>query len=157
MSTVKLRQKIGEYFGEWEGDSFLYLEPKDAPLKSHSVAKIGPVAGLGFFEMRYSWSFSDKNESGLILFRLANQPGDADIVWMDSWHMGSKFMICKGETSIENTLCALGTYEAPPGPDWAWRIVFSAISKDQLFLQMFNISPEGQECLAVETSYLRRV
>jgi hypothetical protein len=42
--------------------------------------------------------------------------------WTDSWHMDHKLMVCRGDIDA-TSLRLLGTYAAPPGPDWGWRIV----------------------------------
>jgi hypothetical protein len=48
-----------------------------------------------------------------------------------------------------------GSYEAPPSPDWGWRFVINAPSDIELKLVMYNVSPEGEEELAVEANYKR--
>ena len=50
-----------------------------------------------------------------------------------------------------------GFYAAPPGPDWGWRIVIRSVSPNELTIVMHNISPEGQEDLAVQIDYARSV
>lgn len=47
-----------------------------------------------------------------------------------------------------------GSYAAPPGPDWGWRFII-APAQMSLGLVMYNITPAGQEALAVEASYVR--
>ena len=54
------------------------------------------------------------------------------------------------------TLAVKGTYAAPPGPDWGWRIEITP-DEGTLRVVMFNIWPEGKEALAVETVYTRAV
>ena len=49
-----------------------------------------------------------------------------------------------------------GTYAAPPGPDWGWRITIRSGSASELQIIMHNISPEGQEDLAVQANYQRQ-
>jgi hypothetical protein len=89
------------------------------------------------------------------MVRIASEPSDVDVVWVDSWHMGSKFMLCRGEEASEGNISALGSYAAPPGPDWGWRIVLSASTTDEVRILMYNITPEGQEALAVDSKYSR--
>jgi hypothetical protein len=50
---------------------------------------------------------------------------------------------------------AVGSYAAPPGPDWGWRIEIAAEQCKALRLVMFNIWPDGKEELAVEAAYVR--
>jgi hypothetical protein len=49
-----------------------------------------------------------------------------------------------------NFLAATGRYAAPPGPDWGWRIELVGEGPDVLVLRMLNITPDGEEALAVE-------
>ena len=76
--------------------------------------------------------------------------------WIDSWHMDHAAMTCTGTVS-GNVISVRGTYAAPPGPDWGWRIDLS-VEPAKLRLTMFNISPAdlgGGEALAVEAVYRR--
>jgi hypothetical protein len=49
----------------------------------------------------------------------------------------------------------LGSYAAPPGPDWGWRITIRSASPAEFQIVMHNISPDGQEDLAVQIDYAR--
>ena len=48
-----------------------------------------------------------------------------------------------------------GSYSAPPGPDWGWRVVVHSPQADSFLLEMFNRSPDGQEDLAVRLRLVR--
>jgi hypothetical protein len=52
-------------------------------------------------------------------------------------------------------LSVAGTYAAPPGPDWGWRITIEPQSPAAFRLRMYNISPAGPSDLAVEAIYAR--
>ena len=80
---------------------------------------------------------------------------DVEVVWVDSWHTSSKFMLFRGEDDKEGLVAVHGTYSAPPGPDWGWRIVLGADSANEVHILMYNITPDGQEALAVEARYVR--
>jgi hypothetical protein len=47
-----------------------------------------------------------------------------------------------------------GSYQVEGYPEWYWRIVFSR-DGDTFKMTMFNISPEGEETLAVDAVYQR--
>jgi hypothetical protein len=52
-------------------------------------------------------------------------------------------------------LSVRGSYAAPPGPDWGWRIEITPDGRT-LRIVMFNIWPDGsREDLAAEASYTR--
>jgi hypothetical protein len=48
-----------------------------------------------------------------------------------------------------------GSYPAPEGPDWGWRIEIEPKAPDAFELCLFNIAPDGQEALAVLADYER--
>lgn len=63
-------------------------------------------------------------------------------------------MPCTGR-GAERAADLRGSYEAPPGPDWGRRITIRSVSAAELQIVMHNISPEGQEDLAVQLDYRR--
>ena len=56
------------------------------------------------------------------------------------------------EAEGKNALSLLGSYAAPPGPDWGWRIVLEPLS-ETLQIRMDNITPDGEDLPAVEATY----
>jgi hypothetical protein len=63
-------------------------------------------------------------------------------------------MTFRGEAYGDGQLSAVGSYSAPEGPDWGWRIVVAAGQEGGFELRMYNIPPDGGEALAVEAKYL---
>ena len=76
-------------------------------------------------------------------------------VWLDSWHMRNEIMICDGTRDDRGVVSLQGSYPAPPGPDWGWRIEIENHEGASLVMRMINVSPEGQEALAVLAQYER--
>ena len=50
-----------------------------------------------------------------------------------------------------------GRYEDPAGPEWGWGSTVRSGSAGELQIVMNNISPEGQEDLAVQADYQRQI
>jgi len=92
----------------------------------------------------------------MLLFGYEPESGEATAVWVDSWHMGDKAMICKGSVREHGELALAGSYSAPPGPDWGWQIDVVPKTADTFLIVMRNVSPEGVAELAVEAEYSRR-
>jgi len=44
-----------------------------------------------------------------------------------------------------------------PGPDWRWRFEIQTGESDDFELRMYNITPEGDEALAVRAQYWRLI
>ena len=65
-------------------------------------------------------------------------------------------MASAGTTPDDTRLSVRGTYAAPPGPDWGWRIDVTPAG-DTLRVVMYNVWPQeqgGKEELAVEAEYV---
>ena len=75
-------------------------------------------------------------------------------VWTDSWHMSHKFMICDGSVDENGHINMKGFYSVPDNPDWGWRTEVIP-GKNSSQIVMYNVSPEGDEEIAVESSYSR--
>ena len=60
----------------------------------------------------------------------------------------------EGTVDEHGCVSVLGSYEAPPDPDWGWRIEVVPEGKS-LRIIMHNISPDEQEVLAVRATYER--
>lgn len=141
-------------YGEWTGTNSLWLEPGIRARESCSTARVSAYARGQFVALAYTWAFEGKPQEGLILFPSAIAAGASQAVWIDSWHMRDAVMIC--EASMREGVVALeGSYAAPPGPDWGWRIEIEAEEARSLRMRMFNITPQGEEEPAVSATYER--
>lgn len=141
--------------GEWLGTKQLYMEPPPIPaISSPSKLTACPIAGGSFLQFNYDWTYEGNAQSGVLLFGYDEQNA-ASAAWVDSFHMSSKILFCTGTKTADKSASVRGSYEAPPGPDWGWRITIHSVSAKELQIVMHNISPEGQEDLAVQLDYTR--
>jgi hypothetical protein len=146
MQSTDLRSAL---VGEWHGTKQLYLEPPPAaPKLSHAALTVTSIAGGNFLQFNYTWTFDDEQQTGVLLFGYDDEHA-ASAAWVDSFHMSSKIFLCTG-TVAECAAQMRGSYAAPPGPDWGWTIAIRSISATEFQILMHNISPEGQEDLAVQ-------
>ena len=142
--------------GAWQGTKQLYLEPPPAsPLSSPSQLIVRPVANDRFLQFDYDWTYETETQSGVFLLGYSDEDHAASAAWVDSFHMSQRVFSCAGNAQ-ESSVRVLGSYAAPPDPDWGWRITVRSVSAAALQIVMHNISPAGQEDLAVQADFTRR-
>jgi hypothetical protein len=106
-----------------------------------------------FLRFDYSWSYHGQPQEGSLLMGGDPSSSSATAHWIDTWHMSHAVLACQGTATANGGLDLKGSYAAPPGPDWGWRI--AVVPGDELRIVMHNIWPEGKEELAVEAWYQR--
>jgi uncharacterized protein DUF1579 len=138
--------------GSWRGTNKLQDPHSNLDEDSPATATVTSVLGGRFVRLDYTWDYKGAPQEGSILIGYEAKTDTATAHWIDTWHMGSQVMALAGPGGP--TLAVKGTYAAPPGPDWGWRIEITP-SEESLRMVMFNIWPEGKEDLAVEAVYER--
>jgi hypothetical protein len=137
--------------GSWSGSSTLKLGP-DLADTSDSEASFTSMLGGWFARLDYSWSFEGKPQEGSLLVGHEPKSGSVSMHWIDRFHMSRKVLALAGTMEADGRFSALGSYPAPEGPDWGWRIDLS-LSGDRLRMVMYNIEPGAEPELAVEAEY----
>jgi hypothetical protein len=141
--------------GTWRGTMLLQDPGSGIEQRSDSLLDVVPVVKGRFVRVDYTWSHDGNPQEGSILLGLNPETGALQAAWVDSWHMSHAMMVCAGESTPEAEISVTGSYAAPPGPDWGWRIALDAAAGDALLLRMYNIPPAMDEQLAVEATYRR--
>lgn len=141
--------------GVWAGENILRLSWMTPPeYKSAGELTVAPAIKEKFLSITYQWSHEDTTHEGLILIGFDAKQQIANASWADSWHSSSAPILLKGTISDDRSIDLRGTYQVPNHPDWGWRIVLTP-NDDALQMTMYNISPEGEEDLAVQSAYKR--
>jgi hypothetical protein len=140
--------------GHWQGDNTLWLNPNAEPRRSDASATVMVEAEGQSLSVRYQWADRGAPQSGLLLLVSDASSAALSAAWTDSWHSSCTLMECRGASS-DTSASVHGTYAAPPGADWGWRLALEATAVDECALRMFNISPEGDEQPAVEMRFTR--
>lgn len=141
--------------GNWAGANTLVRSwLADPRATSDSALTVRPIIRGRFAQVFYDWSVDGKAHEGMML--IGHDAKSARITggWGDSWHQDASVLQCEGLLE-EVRLFMQGSYPAPEGPPWSWRIGISFAVEGELILTMHNISPEGVEELAVEGIYRR--
>ena len=140
--------------GQWLGTNTLQDPNTGKPEESPSTVTVAPVLGGRFVRLDYTWGYQGKPQEGSLLVGFDPHSGAVSGHWIDTWHMGHKALACLGRTSTGGTSSVAGSYAAPPGPDWGWRIEIEP-RDDAVRIAHTNIDPDGKEELAAEGVYSR--
>lgn len=146
--------KLSELVGQWSGSNRLWVMPGD-PVRESKASATVVSSGSALALITYTWEYEGKAQAGTLAVRTNSEAGDVEVVLMDSWHTANKFMLFHGDEDNQGLVAVRGSYPAPPGPNWGWRIVVEASSADAFCVRMYNITPAGEEAIAVETQYER--
>ena len=149
-----MAEQFDSWLGSWVGRKHLWLSPEADEIVSDSSAQIAKVAKGKFLQINYEWQMENDSQEGSILLPTLIGEKESHSVWLDSWHTRRDMMVCEVEI-LEDKVAMMGTYHAPPDENWGWRLELAQSAEQSLSLRMFNISPECEECLAVEINYHR--
>lgn len=143
--------------GDWSGRYKLYFTPEAPIVDCETNATVEKLGDGRFLGIRYDWSYEGKPQEGFMLVGADEKAGVLAVHWIDSFHNGHRVMVQSGKVPAEDAeVSALGSYAAPPGPDWGWRTLLEHSSDDELRVLMYNIEPDQPEQVAVEAVYRRR-
>jgi len=143
--------------GNCRGLNLLHMDwvPENPICESETTAKIELTARGTFLKIEYDWQFDGKTQEGLILIGNDKDSGFIKAFWIDSWHLSEKFMVSEGQITSNKTVSLKGFYTVPEHPDWGWRTTFETEKENSFRIIMHNVSPEGDETLAVEMEFIR--
>jgi hypothetical protein len=140
--------------GSWRGTNVLQDPYTNTPAESASAMTVTPLLENRFVRLAYTWAWGDAPYEGEMLLGYLAKDGAASMYWIDSLHMDRKVMTLTGTAAGDVPLSLLGSYAAPDGENWGWRIEVAAAEPGRaLRIVMHNIWPTGQEDLAVEMTY----
>lgn len=146
---------LAQFAGNWKGLTRTYFEPGTLADESEWRGTIRPILNGMFMLHEYTGSITGKPLFGTAFYGYNIASGMFEACWTDSFHNGTAMMLSRGviDTAV---FSVLGSYPAPDNsPPWGWRTVIRLLRPDSLSIQMFNITPEGSEALAVDTDYTR--
>jgi Protein of unknown function (DUF1579) len=152
---MSVHESLANLEGKWKGTNRLYLSWLPDPLReSDSTATVSLKANGQFLNIEYTWAYEDKPQQGILLLGCDSKSDAAQAIWTDSWHMSHKFMVCDGIVDGGGNVNVKGFYTVPDHPDWGWRMEIRPDTA-AFRLVMYNVSPDGDEELAVDTEYSR--
>jgi hypothetical protein len=152
---MSIDQKLTGMVGSWKGTNRLHVPWMEEKLKeSDSSATVRSKMNGQFLSIEYTWAYDGEPQEGLLIIGCDRKSDAVQAVWTDSWHSKDVLMLCNGTRKTDGTISVTGSYAVPDHPDWGWRT--EIIPGDEKFrYAMYNISPEGDEEIAVETDFTR--
>ena len=144
--------------GSYKGTYSLWISPEQEPHISETQLAITSQLDNTLLQLAYNWEFEHKIQMGILGFTYHPKKELVSAVWTDTWHMRNEFMHCKGLLNKAGSLMVNGQYQAGKGPDWGWKTILEPESEDQslLRLTMYNVTPAGEQQLAVQADYTKQ-
>ena len=148
-------QKLTDLVGNWKGTNRLHVPWMAVPLlESDSTATVSTKMNGQFLSIEYTWSYQGEPQEGMLVLGCDSDSTAVQAVWTDSWHSKDVLMLCNGEASNDGKISVFGHYSVPDHPDWGWRTEITQVP-DGFRYAMYNVTPEGEEQIAVETDFER--
>ena len=144
--------KLKTISGNYKGTNRLHDPHSGGPDDTPSNLTLTSILNGRFVRIDYTWSYHNAPQEGSMLVGFEPDENLVTMQWIDTWHMSNKVLSLKGTAESDGSINVLGSYPAPPDPDWGWRIAITPGDKS-VNIAMFNISPQGEEYPAVEANY----
>jgi hypothetical protein len=141
--------------GEWRGMAKTYFEPGVLGDESEWRGTIRPILGGLYMLHEYQGQSDDKPHLGKAIIGYSANYRRYEMAWVDTHHNGAAIMFATGAQDDPRP-SVLGSYPAGDGsPDWGWRTEFVVRDENTIVVNAYNITPAGDEALAIETVYQR--
>ena len=153
--TDGVHAQLARMAGQWEGRCRLWFEPGKPADESVQRGSIRVLLGGRVLLHEYTGRCAGEPVEGVALIAHHLDEHRYESAWAESFGTGTSIMFSTG-ISGDPRLSMLGSYsDGQGGSRWGWRTAIEQPDDDTLDLRMYNITPAGEEALAVEVNYRR--
>ena len=158
-TTSETRNEASALFsafaGEWSGTTRTWFEPDKLADESEWEADIYTMLGDTYMRYEYTGKLQGETFEGKATFGYNSITKQFQMAWIDSFHQNNGIMFCQGEKSLAG-FSVLGSWLPAEGSaPWGWRTEFTLVDADHLTIRAYNVTPNGEESLGIETIYTR--
>jgi len=147
---------LASLVGDWEGTTRTWFEPGKLGDESPTRGTMRAVLGGRFVVHEYDGTLLGEPLHGMTLYGCHLESGRWQSAWIDDRHMGTGIMFSEGARTEEG-FSVLGQYDDPSQTlPWGWRTEIVILDANHVVITAYNISPQGEEAKAVETTYARK-
>jgi Protein of unknown function (DUF1579) len=152
---VSVPEPFQKLAGTWSGTNRLHVPWMEPPVRESASTAVVSLKTQGkILCIEYTWVYDGAPQDGIMLISQDAKSTAVTMIYTDSWHLGHIFMECKGTADESGKIDIKGYYAVPDHPDWGWRT--EIIPGDDAFrFNVYNVTPEGEEEIAVEGEFTR--
>jgi len=149
----ELPPELAGIAGHYLGKTKVWADPgSQTPDESDSELHVSSVCGGHWLRLEDRGSFQGKARAGEMTLGFHKDAQRFDLSWIDSFHTGSSIMQSQGLPLTDGLIEVTGSFTAGD-ETWGWRTEFD--TRNGFVMRAFNISPTGEERIAVETNWTR--
>lgn len=143
--------------GRWRGTVRTWFDPGGEAIENEISGTFHRAFDAGALLHDYRSRVGDRAADGLAVIGIDIATNRPCMSWVDTFHTGSNVMLfAADDRAVADGVSLHGSYAAGD-ETWRWRIVIRVAGPDEVRIDHFNITPDGEEGRAIEIVYRRQL